>query len=193
MTAQRLAASSFVLAVVVVAAVATSTSSAHAIMIAVLGALAVAVGVGAGAPIVVMLGGATLVGAASLVVGRGDQYGGVMVVLVAPAVWCSVETGLRSIELRPAVHMSARAQAMWLSSTAAVALGTIALGLVLDGVVDAVPAGGLTFRVLSVVAVLVAGVVVAVANLSWTRRAGDPARGQGSGAPRARNEPGRPQ
>lgn len=180
MTAQRLAAASVVLAAIVVVAIIASSSSAIAVMIAALGALAISAGVVLGVPVVVTLGGATLIAAASLVVGRGDQHGGIMIMLVAPALWCSVEAGLRSIELRPAVHMSGKAQAMWLGSTAAVALGTVALGLVLDGVVDAVPGGGLTFRVLSVVAVLVAGVVVAAANLSWKQRAGGPSRVRGS-------------
>lgn len=139
--------------------------------VSVVGLLALVVGVAAGLPVVATLGVAAL-GAAHLVaVVSGDATFDQRVVIVAPLLWATFETAMRSFELRPPVTVSRSALTDWLGVLVALFAGTVAVVIVAGVAVGAAPDGGLTFRIASVVVVVMAAVALAVVDLTH-RRAG---------------------
>ena len=163
------------LAGAMVSVVIAESALASVAQIAVVGVAALALGVVVGLPIVACLGVVGL-GAAHLVaLGSVDSLFDHRVVIVAPLLWASLETAMRSFELRPPLSVSRPAQVDWLAMVVALGVGTVAVALVTSVAVGAAPDGGLTFRVAAVVVVVLAVVGLAVVNLSG--RAAGRARG----------------
>lgn len=139
--------------------------------VSVVGLLALVVGVVAGLPVVVTLGVAALATAHLIAVMSGDAAFEQRVVIVAPLLWATFEAAMRSFELRPPATVSRSALTDWLGVLVALVAGTVAVAIVAGVAVGAAPDGGLTFRVASVVVVVMAVVGLAVVDLTY-RRAG---------------------
>ncbi|MFP4512680.1 MAG: hypothetical protein ACLFRV_07015 [Acidimicrobiales bacterium] len=164
--------------VVVNLAVASEAGAAVAAQLSILGLVALAVGLVAGFPVLVIGGVLGLVFGSVAAVSDSDALFDLRTTAVVPLVWLAFEVAMRSCELRPATRSSRTVVVDWLGGVATVAAGSAALALVASVVVSAAPAGGLTFRVLSIVAVVAVVVAVAAVNLARqvSGRAGNPRR-----------------
>jgi hypothetical protein len=165
-TPHRLAALSFVTAVFVAASVVVASGAQPAVASATLVSIALlGAGLVIGLPVLVVAAALGMVGAYSGAVGVDGGSGGLEVLVVAPALWCSVEAALRSMDLRPAVTADGAAHLSWVGVVAAVLVGTVAAGLVVRSLGESAPGGGLTFRLLSVGWVVVAAAAVALVGI----------------------------
>lgn len=162
MTDRHAAAASILSAVVVVVVVAASGGAAGPVLLAVVGGLVLGLAMLIGTPAVVVAGVGAQVGAVAwLVGGRGEWPA---VAIAAPAVWLAAECAWRWFDLRPGVRAQSSATATWVGASGAIALGSAAFAVVVLGLSRTATTGGLTFRVLGLLAVVgAAGALVVLA------------------------------
>ncbi len=198
MNARRLfhASTAAALALTVLLTVETSSPAVGGLMVVALAAMVA--GAFTGWSSLDLAGAGLAMGAAVVAAGIGASTG--VLVVSAPLLWVSVESAWRSHDLRSVGHGSASGGGVgsmvadpevgrsWLAQTGAVALATGAFGLVVMALADQAPAGGLTFRVLGVVAVLALAAALVVLDLRPNRwgSAGSPVRERGSVGPEPR-------
>lgn len=153
-------------AVAVNLAIASDAGAAVTAQISLVGVVALAVGLVAGLPALVTGGVLGLVLGSVAAVADSDALFDLRMAAVVPLVWLVFEVAMRSCELRPVIRSTRAVVADWLGTVATVAAGAAALALVASAVVAAAPAGGLTFRVLSIVVVVAVVVALAAVNLA---------------------------
>jgi hypothetical protein len=116
-----------------------------------------------GYPVLVGVGSIGHMGGIALLVSDIGEWPAVAV--AAPLVWISAEAAWRWFDLRPGIRARSTAASSWLGAVAAVAIGSAAFAVLALGVEGADVSGGLTFRVLGLLAVIgTAGILVLVAN-----------------------------
>lgn len=129
------------------------------VAVAVAGGLVSAAGGAAGVPALMYAGAVVLLGGFGLTLATGSS-GALDSLVVAILLWLHVELSLRSMELRRAVVPQATVVVSWLAVTSVVIAGVVVLWMLVGAVVGIAPVGGLFFRVLAVVVVVVIAVMV---------------------------------
>ncbi|MFO7300618.1 MAG: hypothetical protein DIU67_010575 [Actinomycetes bacterium] len=147
-----------------VLAVADANGAAFVVTIAVAGVVVATIGGALGRSQVVCAGAAVLLGAYGSALAAGSPTA-VHTLVVAVLVWLHLEAHLLSIDLRPAYRPTGRAWVTRASGAALVSLATLFLWLLAGMLERDAPAGGLTFRLTALGAVVV--VAVLVSGLPW--------------------------
>jgi hypothetical protein len=145
------------------ALLALSGAGAGPVLLASAGTALLGVGLVSGSPAMVPIASTLQLGAIAWSATSTHRWGAVA--LAAPLLWVAAEAGWRSFDLRPRVRARSVAASSWVGFLLGSAIATAGFAVVVSGLGEVAPDGGLAFRALALVAVVgAAGMVTLVAR-----------------------------